>query len=37
MEIARDGESFTVTRTLGKKKMTLAVALIDGEPQFEIK
>ena len=37
MEIACDGKSFTVTRTLGKKKMTLAVSLAENEPQFEIR
>ena len=37
MEIARDGDSFTVTRTLGRKKMVLAVSLAGSHPQFEIK
>ena len=37
MEIARDGKNFTVTRTLGKKKMTLAVSLAGNDPQFEIR
>ena len=37
MEIACDGENFTVTRTLGKKKMTLAVSLAGNGPQFEIR
>ena len=37
LEITRDGDSITITRTLGKKKMTLAVAFAGGQPTFEIK
>ena len=37
MEIARDGDTFSVVRTLGRKKMTLAVTLTGSDPQFEIK
>ena len=37
LEITRDGENFTVTRALGKKKMTLNAAFAGGQPTFEIK
>ena len=37
MEITCDGDGFTVVRTLGKKKMTLAVSLADKLQTFEIK
>lgn len=37
MEIAREGDTFSVVRTLGRKKMTLAVTFTGGEPIFEIK
>ena len=37
MEIAREGDTFSVVRTLGRKKMTLAVTLTGSEPQFEIR
>jgi hypothetical protein len=37
MEIACDGDGFTVVRTLGKKKMTLAVSLAGKQPAFEIR
>ena len=33
----REGDTFSVVRTLGRKKMTLAVSLAGSEPQFEIK
>ena len=37
MEIARDGDTFSVVRTLDRKKMTLTVTLTGSDPQFEIK
>ena len=37
MEIVREGDTFSVVRTLGRKKMTLAVTLTGSDPQFEIK
>ena len=37
MEIVHEGDTFSVVRTLGKKRMTLAVSLAGSEPQFEIK
>ena len=37
LEITRDGDSFSVVRTLGKKKMTLNAAFAAGQPTFEIK
>ena len=37
MKIAREGDTFSVIRTLGRKKMTLAASLTGGEPTFEIK
>ena len=37
MEIVRNGDTFSVVRTLGRKKMTLAVTLTGSEPAFEIK
>ena len=37
MEIVREGDTFSVVRTLGRKKMTLAVSLAGSDPQFEIK
>ena len=37
LEIACDGGSFTVTRSLGKKKMTLSASLAGDQPTFEIK
>jgi len=35
--IESDGAGFSVTRTLGRQKMTLAVSLAESEPQFEIR
>ena len=38
LEITRDGDSFSVVRALGKKKMTLNAAFAAGsDPQFEIR
>lgn len=37
MEIVREGDTFSVIRTLGRKKMTLAVTFTGGDPQFEIR
>lgn len=37
MEIVREGDTFSVIRTLGRKKMTLAVTLTGSDPQFEIR
>ena len=37
LEITRDGDTFSVVRTLGKKKMTLNAAFAAGQPTFEIK
>ncbi|MBR4916792.1 MAG: glycoside hydrolase family 13 protein [Fibrobacter sp.] len=37
MEIVREGDTISVIRILGKKKMTLAASLAGSEPTFEIK
>ena len=37
VQIESNGAGFTVTRTLGRQKMTLAVTLTGSEPVFEIK
>lgn len=37
VQIESDKAGFTVTRTLGKKKMALAVTLTGNEPEFKIK
>jgi len=37
VQIESDKAGFTVTRTLGKKKMALAVTLTGSEPKFKIK
>jgi hypothetical protein len=37
MEIVRNGDTFSVVRTLGRKKMTLAVHIENGQPVFEIE
>ena len=37
LSIANDGAGFTITRTLGKKTMTLSVTTSGAEPAFEIK
>lgn len=37
LEIACNGDTFSVVRTLGRKKMTLAVTLTGGQPTFEIR
>jgi glycosidase len=36
-EITRNGDSFSVVRTLGHKKMTLAVSLAGNKPSFRIQ
>ena len=36
LEIVCDGDSFSVVRTLGRKKMTLAVSFTEDQPTFEI-
>ena len=37
VEIESDGDGFTVTRTLGRQKMSLAVNMLGPEPAFEIE
>ena len=37
LEITRDGDTFSVVRTLGKKKMTLNATFAGDQPTFEIK
>ncbi|MBO4435377.1 MAG: glycoside hydrolase family 13 protein [Fibrobacter sp.] len=37
MEIVREGDTFSVVRTLGRKKMTLAITLAENEPSFSIR
>ena len=37
LSIANDGDNFTVTRTLGKKTLTLSVTTSGDQPAFEIK
>ncbi|OWV01875.1 glycoside hydrolase family 13 protein [Fibrobacter sp. UWR2] len=37
VQIESDGDTFSVVRTLGRKKMTLAVTLTGGQPTFEIR
>jgi glycosidase len=37
LEITCDGDSFSVVRALGRKKMTLAVSFSEDQPTFEIK
>jgi glycosidase len=37
VQIESNGAGFTVTRTLGRQKMTLAVTLTGSEPEFKIK
>lgn len=37
VQIESDKAGFTVTRTLGRQKMTLAVTLTGGQPTFEIR
>jgi hypothetical protein len=37
VQIESDKAGFTVTRTLGKKKMALAVSFAGAEPAFEIQ
>jgi hypothetical protein len=37
LSIANTADGFTVTRTLGKKTMTLSVTTSGAQPSFEIK
>jgi hypothetical protein len=37
LSIVNDGDNFTITRTLGKKTMTLSATISGAQPSFEIK